>query len=158
MLHPTVLFFPHTFSISALDMWLYWNCGLHTNPPKPVICWCFVVGSRRNVALVCATQIAEKPDNIIVATANDFQIVFMFLPFIDFVAKVAHLGEMHIPLRYKNYLCGYIYNRTTNVFIPRTRNTCHLRCQKHLRESRKCLIFCVDQLGLEPRTSRLWVS
>ena len=29
--------------------------------------------------------------------------------------------------------------------------------KKHLRENRKCLIFSVDQLGLEPRTSRLWV-
>ena len=29
--------------------------------------------------------------------------------------------------------------------------------KKHLRETRKCLIFSVDQLGLEPRTSRLWV-
>ena len=29
--------------------------------------------------------------------------------------------------------------------------------KKHLRETRKCLIFSVDQTGLEPVTSRLWV-
>ena len=27
--------------------------------------------------------------------------------------------------------------------------------KKHLREVRKCLIFSVDQVGLEPTTSRL---
>ena len=30
--------------------------------------------------------------------------------------------------------------------------------KKHLQKLCKCLIFSVDQLGLEPRTSRLWVS
>lgn len=29
--------------------------------------------------------------------------------------------------------------------------------KKHLQETRKCLIFSVDQPGLEPVTSRLWV-
>ena len=29
--------------------------------------------------------------------------------------------------------------------------------KKHLRETRKCLIYIVDQPGLEPGTSRLWV-
>ena len=31
----------------------------------------------------------------------------------------------------------------------------HQGKKKHLRKTRKCLIFCVDQPGLEPGTSRL---
>ena len=70
------------------------------------------------------------------------------------------------------FLCrnkGFLYDnewikysmKLDKIFWAKIADSRHLFTQtwkKHLRETRNCFIFKVDQLGLEPRTSRLWVG
>ena len=63
------------------------------------------------------------------------------------VAEKCCLNSQKITLRFRRL------HRVT--FASKRSPEGHLQKKKHLRKTRKCLIFNVDQPGLEPGTSRL---